>query len=202
MSKRVAAIYGGSYQHHRGLSEPKYARHITDPIYILDLLATDLQPFAALLIPERLHQGRLVAAREQVLAYLEGGRTVVAFGEQPRTWLPGVQWEPRPTNFWWWLEDNPRSGLEMALPEHSLFRYVTLEDATWHQHGVLRAPAGAETPVQTADGAAVFYIDRVSSGGTLIVTTLDPLFHYGGHFMPATERFLDGFLPWLVEEIL
>jgi hypothetical protein len=53
-------------------------------------------------------------------------------------------------------------------------------------------------PVPTDDGAAVFYVDRVSAPGTLIVTTLDPLYHYGAHFMPATERFLDGFLPWLV----
>lgn len=29
----------------------------------------------------------------------------------------------------------------------------------------------------------------------MIVATLDPLSHYGSHFMPATERFLDGFLP-------
>jgi hypothetical protein len=29
------------------------------------------------------------------------------------------------------------------------------------------------------------------------VSTLDPLSHFGSHFMPATERFLDGFLPWL-----
>jgi hypothetical protein len=24
--------------------------------------------------------------------------------------------------------------------------------------------------------------------------------HYGSHFMPATERFLDGFLPWVAAE--
>jgi hypothetical protein len=46
-------------------------------------------------------------------------------------------------------------------------------------------------------GGAVFYIDRVSTAGTLIVTCLDPLWHFGSYFMPATERFLDGFFPWL-----
>ncbi|HEX4248219.1 MAG TPA: hypothetical protein VH008_10155 [Pseudonocardia sp.] len=29
---------------------------------------------------------------------------------------------------------------------------------------------------------------------------MDPLSHYGGYSMPATERFLDGFLPWLADE--
>ena len=41
------------------------------------------------------------------------------------------------------------------------------------------------------------YLDRVSSNGTLLMTTLDPTYHYGSYFMPATERFLDGFLPWV-----
>ncbi len=202
MTKRLAAIYGGSYQHHRSLTEPKYRRYVTDPIYLPDLPSTDLGPFDGLLIPERLHQGRLMAARDQVLAFLDSGRTVVAFGEQPRPWLPGLRWEARPTNFWWWLEEDPHSGLKAALPDHSLFGYLTLGDATWHQHGVFWAPDGAEAPVQTEDGAAVFYVDRVSSPGTLVATTLDPLYHYGAHFMPATERFLNGFLPWLVSEVL
>ena len=28
---------------------------------------------------------------------------------------------------------------------------------------------------------------------------LDLMHHYGSHFMPATERFLDGFVPWAAE---
>lgn len=28
-------------------------------------------------------------------------------------------------------------------------------------------------------------------------TSLDPMYHFGSYFMPATERFLDGLLPWL-----
>jgi hypothetical protein len=46
------------------------------------------------------------------------------------------------------------------------------------------------------------YLDRVSSNGTLLMTTLDPTYHYGSYFMPATERFLDGFLPWVRAELL
>jgi len=39
----------------------------------------------------------------------------------------------------------------------------------------------------------------VTTGGQMILTTLDPFYHHGSHFMPATTRFLDGFLPWLRE---
>ena len=51
--------------------------------------------------------------------------------------------------------------------------------------------------VTLPSGEALLYADTVSTPGTLIVSTLDPMSHYGSHFMPATERFLDGFLPWL-----
>ena len=40
---------------------------------------------------------------------------------------------------------------------------------------------------------------EVSTKGTWVVMTLDPDFHFGSYFMPATERFLDGFFPWLAE---
>ena len=33
-------------------------------------------------------------------------------------------------------------------------------------------------------------------GTRLIVSTLDPFYHHGSNFMPATTKFLDGFLPW------
>jgi hypothetical protein len=171
-------------------------------IYLLDLPRVDLKPFDALLIPDRLHQGCLLAARDQILDFLHGGRTVIAFGEQPTPWLPGMAWEFRPTNFWWWRESSGKSGLVLAQPDHSLFRYITLRDATWHYHGVFWPPQGAQTLIGTEDGGAVLYLDRVSTPGMLVMTTLDPIYHFGSHFMPATERFLDGFLAWMTESLL
>jgi hypothetical protein len=43
----------------------------------------------------------------------------------------------------------------------------------------------------------MMYVDRHSTRGTLVVATLDPLSHYGAYFMPAAERFLDGFMAWI-----
>jgi hypothetical protein len=206
--KRLGALYGGSSAHHRGLHEPKYARWLSEVIYLPELVATDLSELDGVLVPERLHQGLLDAGRPQLLEVLERGATVVLFGDlpvygpRPEGWLPGVAWEHRPTNFWWWLEPEADSGIVAARPDHPLFRRITLADATWHHHGVFRPPTGAEVLIATTDGAAVLYIDRVSSPGTLVVSSLDPLSHYGSYFMPATERFLDGFLPWLVEDVL
>jgi hypothetical protein len=204
----LVALYGGSAPHHRGLHEPKYARWLDRLVYLPDLAWADLSAVDAIIVPERLHRGMLHAGRQVLLDLLERGGTVVVFGEQPvygdmpDGWLPGIRWEYRPTNYWWWRDAEPHSGLVGAAPDHDLFRHLTLADATWHQHGVFRPPDGAETVLATDDGGAVLYVDEVSTPGTLVVTSLDPLYHFGSHFMPATERFLDGFLPWLAEDLL
>lgn len=201
--KGLAVLYGGSSAQFRSLNAPKYRRYFSDIVYILDLPRVDLGRFAGLLVPDhRLDQRRLLATEDQFAAFLHRGGTIIAFGEQPRPWLPGVAWEFRPTNFWWWLEPDAKSGLVLAQPDHRLFRYITLKDATWHQHGVFWPLKGAQTLIATEDGGAVLYLDQVSTPGTLVVTCLDPIFHFGSYFMPATERFLDGFLPWVVNELL
>ena len=195
----LAAVYGGSAPHHRAVTTPKYARHLTGgTVYLPELPDTDLTGLGGLMIPERMHHGLLEAGARRVLDLLDAGGTVITFsgGEPLPDFLPGVHWEHRPTNYWWWLEPGAELGLRTPNPDHPLFRHLDLRDCTWHYHGILSPPEGAEVLVELPDGEALLYLDRVSTAGTLIVSTLDPLSHYGSHFMPATERFLDGFLPW------
>jgi hypothetical protein len=206
----VVSVYGGSAAHHRALTEPKYAKWLSGTVYLPDLAnwsvtGVGLPDHDVLLVPERLHRGKLHAARPRLLESLEAGHTVVVFGDQsvyaehPQGWLPGIDWTHTPTNYWWWLDREATSGLHAHLPEHDLWRHLSLADATWHHHGVLRPPEGAEVLITHDDGGAVLYVDRVSTPGTLVVAALDPMSHFGSYFMPATERFLDGFLPWLAE---
>ena len=196
----LAAVYGGSAPHRRALTLPKYARHLTGGLlYLPELADTDLTGYDGLVIPERIHRGRLTAAADRIRDLLDAGGTVVSFsgGEPTPEFLPGVRWEHRPTDFWWWLERGADLGLRSPSPDHALFEQLSLRDCTWHYHGVFDPPDGAEVLVALPSGEALLYVDRVSTPGTLVLSTLDPLSHFGGHFMPATERFLDGFLPWL-----
>lgn len=203
LRNRFVAVYGGSAAHHRALHEPKYAKWLAGSIYLPEFPEADLSGYDGVIVPERLHRRLQEAIRPRLVEVLERGGTVVLFGdqtvyaEQPRGWLPGIDWEHRPTNYWWWTEPGATSGLRAHHPEHPLWRCISLRDATWHQHGVFHPPTGAEVLISTDDGAAVLYVDEVSNPGTLVVTSLDPMSHYGSYFMPATERFLDGFLPWL-----
>jgi hypothetical protein len=198
----LAAAYGGSAQHHRTLTEPKYAQHLTGGmIYLPELANTDLTKYRGLLIPERLHCGLLKAAAHRVLELLEAGGMVIAFsgGEPIPEFLPGVRWQHRPTNFWWWLEPDADLGVRLGAEDHSLLQRLTLRDCTWHYHGVLEPPEGAQVLVKLTTGETLLYVDQVSTAGTIVVSTLDPISHYGGYFMPATGRFLDAFLPWAAE---
>ncbi|HEX4864070.1 MAG TPA: hypothetical protein VFV02_08360 [Acidimicrobiales bacterium] len=206
--KRLAAVYGGSAHHLRALHEPKYARWLAGTVYLPDLPNADLSTLDGLIVPERIHRGMLHRARRKLLEFLDEGKTLILFGEQsvygdqPIGWLPGIDWEHCPTNYWWWLEPGARSGLVAGHPDHSFWARLTLRDVTWHHHGTFRPPQGTQSLVSTEEGRSILYVDRVSSPGAMVVAALDPMSHYGSYFMPATERFLDGFLPWAVEDLL
>ncbi len=199
---RLGIIYGGASYHHRAINHPKYRKFFARSIYLPDFAQTNTDDLDGLLIPARLHRDLILGIRPKLEEFLSNGKTVISFGEQPVPYLPGVRWEHRPTNFWWWREPKGSSGLVLTRPEHDLFRHITLDDATWHYHGVFRPPPDSEVLIATEDGGAILYIDRASTPGTMVVTSLDPIYHFGSYFMPATERFLDGFLPWAAEELL
>lgn len=194
---RITALDSGTYYHHRTLYEPRYRDHFDEIVYIRDLAGTDLSAHELILVSCRTDPSQLIPCRAQFADYLTSGGTVIAMGStgQP-AWLPGVCWHDTPTNFWWWKEGGSL-GLKVVAPDHPLFGHITLDDATWHHHGHFDVPDGAVSLIDVDGIGSVLYDDQVTTAGRMIVTALDPMYHHGSHFMPATTRFLDGFLPWL-----
>ncbi|GGF97687.1 hypothetical protein [Paenibacillus abyssi] len=192
---RLAILYGGSLPEYAVLNRPKYSRWLAGTIHLTDLPSTDLSKFDGLLIPEGLHHLRLQASSDQICKFLDQGGTVLIFGDQPLSWLPGLDWEFRPVM-------KPESGkLLIQSPDHSFHRHIGLEDIL-HFHGVFHPPAGVQTLLATPDGGSVLYIDRVSTRGTLLATSVDCSRHVGTMTNRISERFLDRLLPWVVEELL
>ncbi|WP_240137442.1 hypothetical protein [Salinigranum salinum] len=76
------------------------------------------------------------------------------------------------------------------------------DDCRWHFHGSFDPPADAHVLIEDDAGGAVLYTDDSTWAGDTLVTTLDPTYHYGSYFMPATDRFLSGLLPWLHDEFV
>ncbi|MDX3881153.1 hypothetical protein EUC41_25300 [Achromobacter denitrificans] len=194
----IAALDAGTYYHHRTFHTPEFARCIDRAIYLRDLDDAALRGCDALIVSCRSNPDLLVPHRDRFARFLAAGKTLVAMGEtHSERWLDGVSWTPSEVNFWWWKEPGADSGLRVAMPEHPLFSYLTLADATWHQHGTYAPAPGARSLIDKAGAGSVLYEDRRSTPGRLIVTSLDPMYHHGSYFMPASSRFLRGFLPWL-----
>ncbi|MGQ3028001.1 MAG: hypothetical protein ACT7A5_18605 [Ferrovibrionaceae bacterium] len=201
----IAVLDGGTYYHHETIHGPRYRGRFDRVIHAPALTAGDLADVTTLIVPDRISPTVLRRHRDLLNGFPVAGRTLVVLGENDvMTWLDGVAWTPRPTNFWWWLAPGAEPPHQFPAPGHALFRHIRPADTVWHFHGVLQAPAGAEVLVSVpADpdgrdrGGALLYEDLTTRPGRLIVATLDPFYHHGSRFMPATTRFLDGFLPWL-----
>jgi len=198
----LAVLDGGTFYHREAIHGARYRGLFDRAIYVRELTARDLGGVSWLIVPDRINPDLLRAHRDVLMGFAAAGNTLVVFGEnEAETWLPGVAWASRPTNFWWWLEAGAQPPHRLVAPEHALFQAVPFQDTIWHFHGVLSPPAGArpliDVPAEAEySGGALLYEDDVTTRGRLIVSTLDPFYHHGSGFMPTTTRFLDGFLPW------
>lgn len=198
----ILAVNAGAACQIESLEAPRYRRFFDRVIRPEALAQVDPAGHDALLIPCRTPGHRIAPHAERIRAYLDRGGTVIAMGEtQSERWLPNIRFTPVETNWWWWLDPAADLGVRIAAPGHPLFRRLAQRDLAWHLHGVYDPPPGVEALVVDMEGRAILYVDEVTTAGRMIVTSLDPFFHHGHHFMPATTRFLDGFLPWLAEDL-
>lgn len=200
----LAILDGGAFYHHAAIHGPRYRDLFDRTIYMPDLTPEHLEGVKWLIVPDRINPDLLRARREMLLSVAERGGTLVVLGEnQAETWVPGVSWTARPTNFWWWLEPGAVPVNRLVSPDHEFFQAVSFADTIWHFHGMLKPPTHAQTLIDVPPdaegrdaGGALLYDDRSTTAGRLIISTLDPFYHHGSNFMPATTKFLDGFLPW------
>jgi hypothetical protein len=190
--RRLGVLYNGAFPEQRIFARPEYKKWFAGCVYLPLIAGEDLSQYDALIVPEGTHHRRLQDATPQLLDYLQSGRTLLAFGDQPMPWLPGLDWQFR-------VARRPeRDELVLGNPEHGFHAAVGYDDM-YHHHGVFNAPQGSEALLSTPDGAAVAYIDRASTSGTIFATSMDLFVHAAVQSNPISYRFLDRFLPWVCE---
>ena len=200
---RIACVDAGMAYHTRTLRAPPFGRYFGPLIDIRRIGEADLAAHPVLMIPCRTNGRRLAPFREQFAAYLDGGGFLVVLGEtRPDLFLDGIAFHPEPTNYWWWLDPAADLGVRIADPHHPLFGAVSEADLTWHIHGTLEGDGARSLVDWRPDGRrhGSLMMEAFPGAGRLLITTLDPVYHHGSGFMPATTRFLNGFLPWLSRE--
>ena len=196
----ILVIHPGAYYHIESLEAPRYAQYFDKLARPEEIEGLILEDYDVILVPCRTPADRLIRYGGLFQNYLDHGGTIVATGEsRSDLWLPGFSFHEQPTNYWWWLEKEGDLGVQIARPDHTMFDHVDSEALTWHLHGWLEPAECAEVIATNAEGGAILVIDEVTTRGRMVLTTLDPFYHHGSHFMPATTRFLDGFLPWIRE---
>lgn len=200
MKRNLVALHPGAAYLCETLEGPRYASLFDALVRPEDLDDAVLDSTKALLIPSRTNPERLRPHVSRLIRFLGNGGILVAMGETFQdVWVPGVVLHPLETNFWWWLEPGADLGMNVADSTHPLMRGCGKRDVTWHMHGWYEPPSGSKVLIADSEGRAHMYEDRASFGGHLVITSLDPCYHHGSHFMPATTRFLDRFLPNLRE---
>ncbi|HBR96090.1 MAG TPA: hypothetical protein DD979_01765 [Gammaproteobacteria bacterium] len=194
----LLAVNPGAYYHLESFESPRYREYFNQLVRPEDLGDVDLQAFDTILIPCRTPANRMIPHAPRLAAFLAQGGTVVATGEsRSDLWLPGFRFHAQATNYWWWREAQGDLGIQITNPAHAIFNYLTPESLTWHLHGWFDLAEGADVIASNAEGKPILAIDTVTTRGRMVLTTLDPFYHHGSHFMPATTWFLDGFLPWI-----
>lgn len=130
-----------------------------------DLPTADLAPFAGLILAGRSDQALLAAMQDKLRSFLDQGRVVVFSGQLTHDWLPGgTAFEPGPVA-------NVESG-PPRLREHPVFSSVSAHDlgaSFLYSNGWHRPPANADVIAHRADGTPGAYLDRASTGGTVML---------------------------------
>ncbi|MEP4547674.1 MAG: hypothetical protein ABJ000_15950 [Saccharospirillum sp.] len=197
-SGHMIALDAGAAYHHFTFTDPALSPFFDEVVYLDDLTEAHLQRADAVLVPCRTPAHRLLPWRDDLLRFAEQGGLLVVMGEtQPDSWLMPLPTEPVATNYWWWLtaEDGPE--LQPADDNHDLFQYVAFADCRWHLHALHTLPEGFCSILNHRSGQSVLLEGPLGREGYLILTSLDPMYHHGSFFMPATTAFLGGFLPWV-----
>ena len=202
----LTVIHNGLPQHRNFLRD--YARMVDRAVYFPELTEEDLAQSKAVVIACRSDNDELRRHAAMLRAYLErGGLLVVMGGMRADIIDPRITFVPTRTNFDWFMRDNPDSGHRLRTPGHGLHGYVGLKDMQWHRHGYYLKSEAADTVVELCEPHSdnrvgdILFDDRQGFRGRLMVTSLDPHMHHGGHYIPSATRFLNGFYPWLRREI-
>ncbi|MDP9419972.1 MAG: phosphate starvation-inducible protein PhoH [Actinomycetota bacterium] len=153
-----------------------------EPVDAYELPSIDLSEVGALLLGNMIDQEFLYRHRALVRSFLDDGKVIVFSGHLLRPWLPGCgAFVPKAIAT---FHDYALS----VVNSHPLYAGVDPHDLTFRRgvagffaRGHHPTPPGAEVLLALPGGEPVTYVDRVSTGGTILV-------HAGGALFDGTER--------------
>lgn len=171
---------------------PAGARELDEPPVVLpayELTGLDPGRGGLLVVPDT-DQEALHAARKRIRAFLDAGGVVASCVRHYRPWLPGGRYVPttRKLTEYRIAKATPHPVFD-PIDERELHEYRGV--VGFLAQGFLVTPPGAEVLLRDPDGEAVAYVDRQSTGGTILATSganLAALGAWRGKVFPGAFR--------------
>lgn len=187
------AVVTGGVSYHDALTGPDGPFAGFDRLDAGSLATVDLADYGVLIVLRSVDGEALRTRRFAIRRFLDRGGVLVALGEVPTGWYPGARWEPE-------------SDADLEPPSVAADPLLAGADADalfWHRngpgwcsHGHLIPPPGAEVLVANRAGDAWLYIDRASTGGTVLAATNLDLDTHAYHGSELARTLLDRVLAW------
>lgn len=187
---------GGAFYREALLGEPVLGDAL-DFVDLYDLPNLDLESHVALIVSSMADQKFLFEHRAVIRDFLDAGKVLVSNGSLFKRWFPGAgEFVPKDVHSF-------RDYSVHKAKHHPIFEGVAEDDLTFRKgvagifaRGHNEPPEGAEVIITLNGGEPVLYIDRESSGGTILA-------HSGGDLLGhiATESSARRIVPQLVHWI-
>ena len=172
MFGKIGLIFNGVWSQYAMATAPKYSQ-IYELIYVHELSDTQLAGFDALVIPFQSHQAAIEQQQKVLYRFLASDRKIAVFGDSTPGWID-AQWE-----------------------HHPVFRGLLPRHACWHTHGCYtRLPDQAEVIQRNGDNETITW-QTTQHGGTLFVSTLDPIVEHGIQQIRHLDHFVYNLTAWL-----
>jgi len=194
--KKIGLIFNGVWSQYAFAKATKY-RDLYKLLYIHDLDAAQMDAVDALAIPFQSNHRAIAQRRDLLYDFLAQGKRVFVEGDSSAQWLDAT-WEDRPVNNFWWVKDPHNSPVSATDHSHPIYNGLTPRHAFWHYHGIYtRVPEHAEIIQKNVDGDVVTWQTN-HFGGTLLVTTLDPIIEHGVQQITHLDNYCDRLTEWLI----
>lgn len=175
-------------------------RAAVEPIDLYTLPEVDLTPYHALIVPAFADQEFLFRERARLRAFLDDGKVLLFNGHLFRPWLPGgAPFAPKT------IRSHRDYAVKIVAP-HPIFAGVAADDLTYRRgvagffaRGSHPPPDGAEVLVAFTSGDPIFFIDRRSTGGTVVLHSGNDLRELAGIVMTA-GRVVPQLFTWMGDE--
>lgn len=149
-------------------------------LQLYDIPFADLSAYAGVIVTNFVEEAFLLEHKEIIEKYLNDGGVVLSQTENFLPWLPGCgNWMLSPIS----LKDRE---IRLTEPVHPMFTGIDPYDLNYKKgvrgffsRGYLEAPEHSEVIVEDQEGKAIIYIDRKTTGGTIVAGAGTDLYRFG-----------------------